>query len=443
MISQRSNAWLEQYRQMNCRSAELSERARSVLPGGITRTSVYFAPHPPYIERGLGCRIYDIDGHERVDFLNNYTSLILGHCPPSVVSAVEAQVARGSAFAAPTRQEVTLAELICERVRSVERLRFTHSGTEAVMFAIRVARAFTGRRGIAKAEGGFHGTYDAVSVSVGPDSAESGRGNAPRSVPATRGLAPGSIESVVVFPFNDIPATEAVIQQHKDDLAAVFIEPVLGVGGIIPATREYVEAIRKITRRYGILLIFDEIISLRVAPGGAQSLLEVTPDLTIMGKIIGGGYPVAAFGGRADLMALLDPSDGSAAIPHSGTFNGNPVGMVAGIATLTELTPATYDKLNGMGEDLRARLRALFTRKGLKAHVTGIGSLLNLHFTDVEPRNYRMAHARDSALLQRVFFGLLNEGIFIAPRGMVCLSTPMGEEEIGMFVRAAERALFA
>jgi glutamate-1-semialdehyde 2,1-aminomutase len=414
-----------------------------MLPGGITRTSVYFDPYPPYITRGEGCHIYDVDGNRRIDFLGNYTSLILGHCPPAVVAAVGKQLSLGSAFAAPTPHEIELAQLIGQRVPSVERLRFANSGTEAVMFALRVARAFTGRTKIAKAEGGFHGTSDYALVSVGPDPAQAGDAEAPTPLAESRGLAAAVLENVVVFPFNNVEATESVIRRHKDELAAVIVEPVLGASGVIPATPAYLRALRAITRRHGVLLIFDEVISLRVAPGGAQSLYEVTPDLTIMGKIIGGGYPIAAFGGRTDVMALLDPTGQRPPIPQSGTFNGNPIGMVAGIATLTELTPGVYERLNAMGEDLRLRLRSLFARKGIAAQVTGVGSLFNLHFTNAQVTDYRSARKTDAAMLRKVFCGLLNEGIFIAPRGLGCISTPMGDDEIAAFVRAIERAVTA
>jgi len=443
MVKEIADMVLARYLETNRRSKDLADRARSVLPGGITRTSVYFDPYPPYMERGEGCRIYDVDGNERIDFSNNYTALINGHCAPAVVAAVRDQLSRGSAFAAPTPHEVVLAELLCRRVPSVERVRFASSGTEAAMFALRAARAFTGRRKIAKAEGGFHGTSDYAAVSASPDLSRAGRTDAPVSLPDSRGLTPSVLDDVVVFPFNDIEATEACIRHHKDDLAAVIVEPVLGSAGMIPARREYLQALREITARHGILLVLDEVITLRLAPGGAQSAYGVTPDLTIMGKIIGGGYPVAAFGGRADAMALLDPAGGRPPIPQSGTYNGNPIGMAAGIATLGELTPAVYNRLNAMGEDLRGRLRAMFARRGIAAQVTGMGSLLNLHFTTVEVKDLRTARTGDADMLRTVFFGLLNEGVFLAPRGMGCLSTPMGEAEIAAFVGATERVLAA
>jgi glutamate-1-semialdehyde 2,1-aminomutase len=433
----------EQYLRANPASKALHDAARGLLPGGITRTSVYFDPFPPYMERGEGCRIWDVDGNARIDFSNNYTALILGHCPPPVVAAVERQVRAGSAFAAPTRHEVDLAAAIRRRVPSVERLRFASSGTEAVMFAIRLARAFTGRETIAKAEGGFHGTSEYAAVSVSPDVDAAGDPRAPRAVPAASGLPAAVAQSVAVFPFNDLEATRQVLERRRADLAAVIIEPVMGSSGMIPARPDYLRALRDLTARNGVLLILDEIITLRLSSGGAQRLYDVTPDLTVMGKIIGGGYPVAAFGGRADVMALLDPEGGRPAIPQSGTFNGNPIGMVAGLATLEQLRPQDYDRLNALGDDLRARLRALFARKGIAAQVTGLGSLLNLHFTAAEVTDFRSMRTGDAARLRAVFFGLLNAGIYLAPRGMACLSTPMGEAEVAAFVRAAERALEA
>jgi glutamate-1-semialdehyde 2,1-aminomutase len=309
------------------------------------------------------------------------------------------------------------------------------------MFALRLARAFTGRRKIAKAEGGFHGTSEYAAVSVSPDLHLAGDARTPASLAAARGVPDHVVEDVVVFPFNAIDATEAIVHGYADDLAAVIVEPVLGSSGMIPARREYLQALREITARTGVLRIFDEIITLRLAAGGAQSVYGVTPDLTVMGKIIGGGYPVAAFGGRAAVMALLDPEGGRPPIPQSGTFNGNPIGMIAGLATLQQLTPAVYDRLNAMGDDLRQRLRDLFARKVVAAQVTGMGSLLNLHFTDAEVTDFRTMRCGDAARMRHVFFGLLNAGIFLAPRGMACLSTPMCEEEIGAFVRATERAL--
>jgi glutamate-1-semialdehyde 2,1-aminomutase len=411
------------YEELNPRSRAYFERAVNSLAGGTTRTTVFFAPFPPVLVRGEGCWIEDLDGNRRLDFLNNYTSLILGHAHPAVVAAVVAQARNGTAFAAPTQTELRLAELICARVPSVERLRFANSGTEATLFAIRLARAFTRRDKILVMDGGYHGTHDyaAASSSAGiPD--------------VVRG-------TVVSAPFNDLDAVARVVRETGSDLAAILVEPVLGAAGVLPARPEFAHGLRDLADRNGSLLIFDEVISLRIAPGGAQAVFGVRPDLTTLGKIIGGGFPVAGFGGRADVMALLDPRGGAPAIPHGGTFNGNPVGTAAGIATLEALTPEVYERLNALGERLRSRLTALFARLGAAVQVTGIGSLFNLHFTANEIVDYQSARAGANDHSRAAMLALLNHGFFLAPRGMGCISTPMVEADIDALVDAVERVL--
>jgi len=411
------------YEELNPKSRAYFDQAVKSLAGGTTRTTVFFEPFPPVLVRGEGCWIEDLDGNRRVDFLSNYTSLILGHADPRVVDAVVQQARHGTAFAAPTDNERRLAELICSRVASVERLRFANSGTEATLFAIRLARAFTGRDKILVMEGGYHGTHDyaAVSTSAG----------IPEAVRAT----------VVSAPFNDLDAVTRVVREVGSDLAAILVEPVLGAAGVLPARPEFLHGLRELATSNGSLLVFDEVISLRVAPGGAQARFGVRPDLTTMGKIIGGGFPVAAFGGRADVMALLDPRGGPPAIPHGGTFNGNPVGTAAGIATLEALTPEVYAQLNALGDQLRSKFTALFERLGVAAQVTGIGSLFNLHFTSNEIVDYQSARAGQNEQSRMAMLALLNEGYFLAPRGMGCISTPMTEREIDGLIQALERVL--
>ena len=431
-------AW---YRDRTPGSASLSERALKVLTGGTTRTSVFFPPYPPYIVEGHGCRVTDQDGVERVDFLNNYTSLILGHAHPAVVKAVGEQMARGSAFAAPTELEIRLAEILCRRIPSFERMRFANSGTEAGMFVLRLARAFTKRPKIAKFEGGFHGTHESVSISVSPPLDQAGPPDEPRAVPESAGISPAILAETVILPFNNPAACERIIARHKDELAAVIVEPIIGAGGTIPSRAGFLTFLREITRRFGILLIFDEVISIRVAPGGAQELYGLMPDVTMTGKIIGGGFPVAAFGGREEIMALLDPRAGPPAIPHSGTFNGNPIGLAAGIATMELMTPEAYRRLNAMGDALRSKLRAAIARSAAAAQVTGEGSLFQIHCTAQEVTDYRSAASESAEAKRRLFLHLLNSGFFIAPRGMACLSMPMTEAEIDAFVAAVEDGL--
>jgi glutamate-1-semialdehyde 2,1-aminomutase len=427
----------ERYVRSTPRSKELHERALAVMPGGTTRTTVYFAPHPVYMARGEGCRVWDVDGNERLDFICNYTALILGHAHPAIVAAIREQAARGTAFAATNPQEVELAEAICARVRSVERVRFCSSGTEATMFAMRLARVFTGRLKIARVEGGYHGTHDFAEVSNHPALEDAGPASEPRAVPDSPGTHPAALENTVVLPFNDAAACERLIRRHARELAAVIVEPVLGAGGCIAPEDGFLQTLRAVTAELGILLIFDEVISLRVAFGGAQELYGVVPDLTTMGKIIGGGLPVAAFGGRADVMAALDPRNGNGSLPQGGTYNGNPLGMAAGLAALRELTPDVYEELDRKGEHVRNGLREAFESNDVAAQVTGVGSLFAVHFTDQPVRDYRSAAAADRALAREFFLGMLNRGILLAPRGMGGIPTVAGDAELDALIEAA------
>ncbi len=439
-MSRRSQSLLG-YEKETPRSRRLYERAIKVMPGGTTRTSVYFLPYPPYVIKGRGCRVWDADGHRRIDFVNNYTALILGHAHPQVLRAVREAVSRGFAFASPTESEIRLAQIIKERVPSVEQLRFVNSGTEAAMFALRAARAFTGRHKIAKFEGGFHGTSDLVQVSVRTPLEKLGPKEAPLSVPEAAGIPQETADQVVVLPFNDKENVERILARHKGEIAALIVEPIPAMAGMIPPRDGFLSFLEGICRREGILFILDEIITLRVHPGGAQALYGVKPDLTLMGKIIGGGFPVAAFGGRQDIMALLDPRSGAPAIPHPGTYNGNPIGMAAGIATLKLLTPKAYEHLNGLGDLLRKRLNLLFQRVGVAAQAIGEGSLFFLHFTDADITDYRISRSVDLGKVRETFLGLMGEGIFFSERGMGCISAPMTEREIDRFVKAMEKVL--
>ncbi len=441
-MAQMHDSVTEAYLGRTQRSQALYKHALELMPGGTTRSTTFYTPNPAYIAKGEGCYVVDIDGNRLVDFLNNYTSLILGHAHPKVVEAVTAQVQLGSAFAAPTEREVRLAELIGARVKSVEQIRFANSGTEATMFAMRLARAHTGRPKIAKFEGGYHGTHDYALVSTSPSLASAGADDRPEAVRDSPGVPPATAAQVVFLPFNDRDATAAIVRAHKDELAGIIVEPVMGAGGIIAPRDDFLGFLRQITRDYGMLLIFDEVISLRLAPGGAQELYGVTPDLTTMGKIIGGGFPVAAFGGRADVMAFTDARrSGALAVPHGGTFNGNPVGTAAGIATLELLTPDVYARLNQLGELVRQRLNDLFARRREKAQAIGVGSLFNIHFTAGEIRNYRDVARSDRARMKRFHLALLNHGVMLAPRGMGAISTPMGKAEIEALVAAVDEAL--
>jgi glutamate-1-semialdehyde 2,1-aminomutase len=308
------------------------------------------------------------------------------------------------------------------------------------MFAMRLARAFTGRPKVARMEGGYHGTHDLAEVSTHPDVAEAGPADAPVARPDSIGTPQWALEQTVVLPFNNPDAADAILRRQGSEVAAVILEPVIGAGGVIAATPEFLRRLRAITRELGMLLIFDEVISLRIAPGGAQEMYGVTPDLTTMGKIIGGGLPVAAFGGRADVMEMLDPRrEGS--IAQGGTYNGNPLGMAAGLATMTELTPDVYEELNRKGERVAELLREVFASRHIPVQVNSVGSLFALHFSDRPVVDYRGVAASNKERMREFFLALVNHGVLMAPRGMGSLSTPMDEGDIDQFIDAVDATL--
>ena len=425
----------QRYIEQTCRSGELYERALASLPGGNSRTTIYHQPHPIYAERGEGCRLYDVDGVARLDFINNYTSLILGHCHPRVVAAVRETAGRAMSAAAPFELEIALAERLKERLPSLDMVRFANSGTEATMMAIRAARAFTGRATIAKFDGGYHGTHDYAAVGTVTAGAT---GAGTQTVSA--GIPTAVAATMVTAPFNDRQGTEAMLAPHRGDLAAVIVEPIMGAGGVIPAEPDFLAFLRALTQEWGSVLIFDEVICFRTGYHGAQGNYGVLPDLTALGKIIGGGLPAGAFGGREAIMSLFDPRRPSY-LGHGGTFNANPLTMAAGLATLAEMTPDRYARLEALTVELRDELLALFSSLGVVAQVNQVGSLFNIHFTDRPVTDYATASAGDKALQNALYVALLNHGVAFTGRGMGCLSTPMGSAEIETFVTAARQAL--
>jgi glutamate-1-semialdehyde 2,1-aminomutase len=428
------------FRARTRRSAELAERARRVMPGGDTRTVAFHAPYPLTVASGSGCRFEDVDGNVYIDVLNNYTSLIHGHAHPGIVAAVNQQLPKGTNYATALESQTRLAEILTGRVESVDMIRFTNSGTEATMNAVRAARAFTGRDLIVKMEGGYHGTYDDFEVSVHPDPATAGPADAPLSTLDTRGVPLNTVENVLVTPLNDIAAAERVIASRAGEIAAVILEPVMGSGGMIPAEREYLKSLREITAANDILLIFDEVMTFRLEAGGAQQHFGVAPDLTSFAKIIGGGFPVGAFGGQSEIMGMFDPNRPNP-LWQSGTFNGNAITMVAGIAAMEAYPAVEVARINGLGERLRRGIDETIANAGLPGRATGYGSFAAIHFVDGPLRNYRDAAAGDAMFKRLVHLALLQEGIFCAPRLMLCTSTPMDETTIDDVLAAFGRAL--
>jgi glutamate-1-semialdehyde 2,1-aminomutase len=432
---------LNEYLAKTSRSRALHEEAVAVMPGGNSRTTTFFDPYPFYLERGQGAHLWDADGVDRLDFNGNYTSLILGHAVPEVVKAAQDAAARGMSFPGPTEHEIRLAEMLTRRLPSVEQVRFTNSGTEATMNAVRLARAFTGRSKLAKFEGAFHGTHDWVMVSVTPDPSGAGGRKRPKPVAWSAGIPPAVLKHTVVLPWNDPEACEAILVKEAAGVAALIVDPYLCNAGLIPPAPGFLERLREITAQHGIVLIFDEVISFRVAPGGAQERLGIRPDLTTLGKIIGGGLAVGAFGGRADIMSAYDPRKGGPRISQGGTFNANPVTMASGIATLNALTPEAYARLDALGERLRGGVSRLLQATRRKGQVTGVGSLFWLHWTTAALSDYRSTRAKDADTSLRVFVGLLNEGILLTQRGLGACSLAMGDEDVDRFVNALARVL--
>lgn len=438
-----SDAWRQleaTYRSRTNGSRRLYDRALGNLPGGDTRTGTFYLPYPTFMARGSGCRLYDVDGNEYIDCLSNFTSLVHGHAHPEVTRAISEQAARGTAHGAPVESQIALAAAIRERLPSIELLRFANSGTEAAMMAIRAARAFSGRPKILKMEGGYHGSYDAARVSAHPRVSDEIGPMWPLGEPDEQGLSPGAVAEVLIAPFNDLEKTAAIVRRHRHELAAVIVEPVMGAAGIIPAERSFLSGLRDVTRESGVLLILDEVITLRLAWGGAQSIYGITPDLTVLGKIIGGGLPVGAFGGRADVMAHYDPRRGDV-ITHSGTFNGNAATMVAGLATLALLTPSAIERINMLGERLRVSLGTALAASGIAAQVTGTGSLSQVHFGDTPVVDYRTAARAQEGAAALMHLALMNHGVFAASRGMFITSTAMQDGDIDLVAAAFTEAL--
>jgi glutamate-1-semialdehyde 2,1-aminomutase len=426
------------------RSRQLFEEAQNYLPGGNSRLTVYHQPHPIYLQEGRGCHLIDVDGNHYLDFINNYTSLIHGHIHPEIEKVVVEALRRGTAFAGTTEVEVRLAQLLTERLPAVDQVRFTNSGSEAVMIAIKAARAYTGKPAIAKFEGAYHGSYDFAEVSQAASPSTWGEFANPVSVAYSKGTPEGVLNDVVVMPFNHIDETVALLRKHKDHLAAVLIDIMPSRLGLIAASPEFLQALQAECRTLGILIILDEVINLRLDYHGAQSVFGVDPDLTTMAKIIGGGFPIGAVGGKREVMAVFDPSGGKKpALPHGGTFNANPMSMTAGLKAMELMTPEEFDRLNGLGEKVRQSLREIIERLGVDWQVTGQGSLFQLHAKTTPLTDYRssLPSTVQAGKLAALHRGLLDRGIFLGLPAFGCVSTAMTDNEVAILAEKVEDTL--
>jgi len=414
----------EYYVSRTSRSRALYDRARKVLPAGVSYSIRFFEPYPFYTARASGSKLYDVDGNEYIDFWLGHTALILGHSPPVVVKAVQEQLVRGTHYGTEHELEIALAEQVVKMIPSVEMMRFTNSGTEANMYAVRLARAYTGRNKIAKFEGGWHGGYDALQKAVKP----------PYNLPESAGLTQGALQDTLILPFNDLEGVKERLKGIEDQVAGIIIEPVLGAGGAIPAEKEFLKGLREFCDQHGILLIFDEVITVfRLAPGGGQQYFGVKPDITVLGKILGGGFPVGAFCGLAEIMERVDHMryQRPQASFHGGTFTANPITMTAGLTTLKILEDGRLIKeLNKLGDKIRAELTDIFEGIGVDVQVTGTGSLFGVHFTKEEVKEPGAAFRADRQRLVEYNLKLIANGVFFLPTHSGCLCTAHTKADI-------------
>lgn len=398
----------ELYRARNPQSLAQYAAACAALPGGNTRSAIYAEPFPLTMVRGEGAHLWDADGHEYADFLSEFTAGLYGHSHPAIRKAIDAALDGGINFGAHGAAEAKFAEAIRDRFPSIELVRFTNSGTEANLMAVSAAIGITGRKKILVFRGGYHGGVFYFR----------GKG-CPINAPF----------DYLIGTYNDIEGTRELVAPHRGDLAAILIEPMLGGSGCIPASRDFLAALRALASETGAILIFDEVMTSRLAPGGLQEVHGVTPDMTTLGKYVGGGMSFGAFGGRADLMEWFDPRNKNG-FQHAGTFNNNVLTMNAGHAGLTEVyTPAAAGKLNAWGDGLRDRLNAIVRKKGLAMQFTGLGSMIGVHMTGAPIRNAADAAKGHAGLLDLFYFDLVARGIWLAKRGMMALSIALDDAD--------------
>lgn len=419
------------------RSNELYRRASRVMVGGVSspvRAFKSVGGTPRFIARGEGAHVWDEDGNRYTDYVCSWGALILGHADPRVLAYVSEKMKNGTSFGAPTREEILLAEKIRASFPSIEKVRFVNSGTEATMSALRAARGYTKRAKVVKFEGCYHGHSDQFLT-------RAGSGMATLDLPASAGVTEGSIADTVTLPFNDSDALESEFEREGDRIAAVIIEPVAGNMGVVPPEEGFLSALRKACTKSGAVLIFDEVITgFRVGPGGAQGLYGVRPDLTTLGKIIGGGFPVGAYGGKKEIMAMISPEG---PVYQAGTLSGNPVAMAAGVKTLGVLGARGYGRLEALSKQLAEGLEAGASRAGIEASVNRVGSMVGLFFSKGPVRNYAEAKKADSDAYRRFFWAMLESGTYFAPSAFetVFVSLAHGPEDIDATVASAGKGL--
>ena len=421
------------------RSKALFEKAQRFIPGGVNSPVRAFRAvggNPLFIKKAKGAFLYDEDGNEYVDLINSWGPMILGHAHPLVEEAVREALHGSPSFGAPTAREVEMAELICSMIPSVEKVRMVNSGTEATMSAVRVARGFTGRDKIIKMEGCYHGHGDSFLISAGSGVMTFGTPDSP-------GVTRGTAQDTLTAPFNDLDAVSALIENNPQTIAAVILEPVVGNMGCVPPQPGYLQGLRDICTKHDVLLIFDEVMTgFRLALGGAQELYNIVPDLTTLGKIIGGGLPVGAYGGRSDIMDAVSPSG---PIYQAGTLSGNPMAMAAGLTILKELknNPRIYQDLHNMATFIVNEMKVQMARRNLTYTINQVGSMFTLFFTDHQVTDFDSAKTCDTAMFGRYFNAMLRRGIYLAPSQFeaLFLSRAVTEDVAERILEASEQAL--
>lgn len=420
------------------RSEELFAEAQRYLPGGVdspVRAFRAVGGKPLFIKRGLGSKIYDEDGNEFIDYVCSWGPLILGHAHPQVVEALKRAIERGTSFGAPTELETALAKMICTAIPSIEMVRFVSSGTEAVMSALRLARAFSGREKVVKFSGCYHGHCDGLLV-------KAGSGLATLGIPDSSGVPASYAQTTLVCPYNDEAAVEQLFQKYAEEIAAIIVEPVAANMGVVPPKPGFLQGLRRLTKESGSLLIFDEVVTgFRLAYGGVQDRYRVAPDLTCLGKVIGGGLPVGAYGGREAIMKMVAPLG---SVYQAGTLSGNPLAMTAGLETLRILSqPGTYDLLEQRTSLLTAKLGQAIAKAGVPASISRAGSMFTIFFTECEVIDYESARSSNTSLFARLHHRLLEEGIYWPPSQFEAafMSLTHDEADIEKTVRAMEKSL--
>ncbi|WP_457635403.1 glutamate-1-semialdehyde 2,1-aminomutase [Persephonella sp.] len=417
------------------RSKELFKEAQKYLVGGVNspvRAFKALGMEPLFIEKGKGSRVWDADGNEFIDYVLSWGPLILGHAHDQIINAIKQISNYGTSFGAPTELEIQMAKAVVDAVPSVEMVRFVNSGTEATMSAIRLARGYTGKKKIIKFDGCYHGHGDSLLVSAGS-------GVATLGIPGTPGIPEELAQLTIVLPYNDIDAVEEAFKKHGDDIACVILEPVAGNMGVVAPSREYHQRLRDITKQYGALLIWDEVMTgFRLALGGAQELYGIDPDLTTMGKVIGAGLPVGAYGGKREIMLHVAPEG---PIYQAGTLSGNPLAMAAGLRQLQILKEKNpYQELDNKGKKLEDGFNQLIDKYGIKATVNRVGSMITMFFTDKEVKNFNDAKSSDLELFNRFYRLMLEKGVYLAPSQFEAsfLSTAHSDEDINKTLNAVE-----